>query len=213
MKINERPLAHPYVVVLAIAEAATMLCACGTNSDGSAASESDAGSSEATSTPTSGSRSSADARSLGSSGSAEDSSGQSGKTEAASSGSNASGESAGSTSSADATAGSIAPSDAGATHWVGTWTASPYPVPAGNMPPASLSNSVLRQVVRVSLGGSQIRAQFSNVSGNGPITIKSAHVAICDATPAVDSTIDIATDKALAFSGVASVTIAQGQEL
>ncbi len=101
----------------------------------------------------------------------------------------------------------------GASHWVGTWTASPYPVPAGNMPPAALSNSVLRQVVHVSLGGSQIRVQFSNLSGNGPVTITSAHVAVCRATPAVDSTIDAATDKAIAFSGMAAVTIAQGKEI
>jgi len=96
---------------------------------------------------------------------------------------------------------------------VGTWTASPYPVPAGNMPPAPLSNSVLRQVVHVSLGGGQIRVQFSNLSGNGPVVINSAHVAVCRAAPAVDSTIDTATDKAVTFSGVASVTIAQGKEI
>jgi lysophospholipase L1-like esterase len=101
----------------------------------------------------------------------------------------------------------------GAQHWVSAWTGSPYPVPAGNMPPAPLSNSVLRQVVHVSLGGSQIRVQFSNLSGNGPVTINSAHVAICKATPAVDSTIDTTTDKALAFSGMTSVTIAQGKEV
>ncbi len=101
----------------------------------------------------------------------------------------------------------------GASHWVGTWSGSPYPVPAGNLPPASLSNSVLRQVVHVSLGGSQVRVQFSNLSGNGPVTINSAHIAVCRATPAVDSTIDTATDKALAFSGTAAVTIAQGREI
>jgi len=101
----------------------------------------------------------------------------------------------------------------GALHWVSTWTGSPYPVPTGNMPPAALSNSVLRQVVHVSLGGNQIRVQFSNLSGNGPVTINAAHVAICKATPAVDSTIDATTDKALAFSGMASVTIAQGKEV
>lgn len=99
----------------------------------------------------------------------------------------------------------------GAMQWVGTWTASPYPVPSGNLPPASLSNSVLRQVVHVSLGGSQIRLQFSNLAGDGPVTINSAHVALCKATPAVDSTIDRTTDKALAFSGAASVTIPQGK--
>jgi lysophospholipase L1-like esterase len=81
------------------------------------------------------------------------------------------------------------------------------------MPPAALSNAVLRQVTRVSLGGSQIRVQFSNLSGNGPVTINTAHVAICPATGLADSTIDTATDTALAFSGMPSVTIAQGQEV
>jgi lysophospholipase L1-like esterase len=106
--------------------------------------------------------------------------------------------------------------DSGPMHWVGTWTASPYPVPTGatgNLPPAPLSNSVLRQVVHVSLGGSQIRVQFSNLSGDGPVTINSAHVAICDATPSVDSTIDTTTDTALAFSGKPNVTIAEGTEI
>jgi lysophospholipase L1-like esterase len=100
----------------------------------------------------------------------------------------------------------------GTQHWVGTWSASPY-YDSGNQPPSSLANSVLRQVTHVSLGGSQIRIQFSNLSGNGPVTINSAHIALCRATPAVDSTIDTATDKALAFSGASSVTIAQGKEI
>ncbi|MBV9950152.1 MAG: SGNH/GDSL hydrolase family protein [Myxococcales bacterium] len=100
----------------------------------------------------------------------------------------------------------------GPTHWVGTWTASPY-FDSGNQPPVSLANSVLRQVTHVSLGGSQIRVQFSNLAGNGPVTINSAHIALCEATPAVDSTIDTTTDKALAFSGMPSVTIAQGKEV
>ncbi len=109
-----------------------------------------------------------------------------------------------------------APSVGGSTgsHWVGTWSASPYvDTNSNNTPPISLSNSVVRQVTHVSLGGSQIRVQFSNLFGNGPVTINSAHIALCKATPAVDSTIDTATDKALAFSGTASVTIAQGKEV
>ena len=69
---------------------------------------------------------------------------------------------------------------------------------------------MLRQVVHVSLGGSQLRVRFSNEFGNGPVTINAAHVAVCKANP-VDSTIDTATDKALAFSGMASVTIRAGQ--
>src|SRR5215831_7080538 len=109
------------------------------------------------------------------------------------------------------TAGTAGAGGTATTKWVGTWTASPY-YDSGNQPPASLSNSVLRQVAHVSLGGSQIRVLFSNLGGNGPVTISSAHIALCRATPAVDSTIDTTTDKALAFSGSASVTIAQGQE-
>ncbi len=100
----------------------------------------------------------------------------------------------------------------GTQHWVGTWAASPY-YDSANQPVASLANSVLRQVVHVSIGGSQLRVQFSNLSGNGPVTISSAHVALCKASPAVDSTIDTTTDKALAFSGKADVTIAQGKEI
>ncbi|HOU90507.1 MAG TPA: SGNH/GDSL hydrolase family protein, partial [Polyangiaceae bacterium] len=96
--------------------------------------------------------------------------------------------------------------------WVGTWTASPY-YDSGNQPPASLANGVIRQIAHVSLGGSQLRVQFSNLFGNGPVTINSAHIALCPSTPAVDSTIQTATDTALAFSGAASVTIAQGQEI
>jgi lysophospholipase L1-like esterase len=103
-------------------------------------------------------------------------------------------------------------SSGGMQHWVGTWTASPY-YDSANQPPASLTGAVLRQVAHVSLGGSQIRVQFSNLQGNGPVTISTAHIALCRATPAVDSTIDTTTDMALAFSGSASVTIAQGSEL
>jgi len=97
-------------------------------------------------------------------------------------------------------------------HWVGSWTASPY-LDSGNPPPAALSNGVLRQVTHVSLGGTRIRVQFSNLVGNGPVTVNATHIALCKATPVVDSTIDTSTDTALAFSGMASVTIGQGAEV
>jgi lysophospholipase L1-like esterase len=74
-----------------------------------------------------------------------------------------------------------------------------------------MSGAVLRQVVHVSLGGSRIRVQFSNLGGNGSVVINSAHIALCRANP-VDSTIDTTTDKALVFNGSASVTIAQNTE-
>ena len=98
-------------------------------------------------------------------------------------------------------------------HWVGTWAASPYLAASDAQPAAPLSNSVLRQVTHASIGGSQIRVQFSNTVGNGAVTIKAAHVALCKATPKVDGSIDTTTDKALTFSGMAGVTIAQGMEI
>ena len=102
---------------------------------------------------------------------------------------------------------------AGATHWVGTWTASPYATASDGQPPAALANSVLRQITHASLGGSQIRVQFSNKQGTSALTIKAAHVALCKATPLVDGSIDATTDKALAFSGMATVTVAAGMEV
>ena len=94
--------------------------------------------------------------------------------------------------------------------WVGTWSGAPQLTEPADLPPASLTNAALRQVVHVSVGGTELRVRFSNEFGNGPVTINAAHVAACTANP-VNSTIDTSTDRALAFSGHASVTIAQGQ--
>jgi lysophospholipase L1-like esterase len=128
-------------------------------------------------------------------------------------GSGAGGAGAGSGAGGGSSSGGAGAGGGGATHWVGTWTASPYPADT-NTPAAPLANSVIRQVTHASLGGSNIRVQFSNINGDGPVTIKSAHVALCKPTGAlVDGSIDTTTDKALAFSGMAGVTIAKGAEI
>lgn len=101
----------------------------------------------------------------------------------------------------------------GPTKWVGTWVASPYLAASDAQPAAPLSNSVLRQVTHASIGGNQIRLQLSNIVGNGPVNIKSVHVALCKATPKVDGSIDPATDTAVTFSGMPNVTIPQGMEI
>lgn len=103
--------------------------------------------------------------------------------------------------------------DPGATKWVGTWTASPYLAASDAQPPMGLSNAVLRQVAHISIGGSQIRLQFSNAVGNGAVTLNTVHVALCNASPAVDGSIDTATDTPVTFDGSESVTIAQGMEV
>jgi lysophospholipase L1-like esterase len=97
----------------------------------------------------------------------------------------------------------------GLAHWVATWTCAPQLTEPSNLPPAPLSNSTLRQVVHVSLGGSRIRVRFSNEFGNGPVAIHAAHVAVCRAIP-VNGTVDTTTDTALSFSAMAATTIAEG---
>lgn len=56
--------------------------------------------------------------------------------------------------------------------------AAPQLTEPANLPPApGFADSTLRQVVRVSLGGTQIRVRFSNEFGTMPLPLTSAHVA------------------------------------
>jgi lysophospholipase L1-like esterase len=95
------------------------------------------------------------------------------------------------------------------TKWVGTWAASPYLTEPGNMPPVSLSNATLRQVVRVSLGGSQIRLKFSNRCGTAPLVMKAVHLAVS----AGGDEIEPETDMAVTFGGKGSATVTAGGEM
>ena len=66
--------------------------------------------------------------------------------------------------------------------------------------------STLRQVVRVSLGGTRLRVRFSNAFGAKPLTILAAHVA----ASAGGAAIEAEGGKPLTFGGRNSVTIPQG---
>ena len=96
------------------------------------------------------------------------------------------------------------------THWVTTWGCAPQLTEPGNLPPAPLANSTLRQFVHVTLGGKRLRVRFSNAFGTNSVSINSAHVA-----PAAGNlgsgNIDPSTDKPLTFSGAPSVNIPAGQ--
>jgi lysophospholipase L1-like esterase len=92
-------------------------------------------------------------------------------------------------------------------HWVGTWASAPQLTEPNNMPPPpGLADATLRQIVHVSIGGNQLRVQFSNAFGTAPLTITSAHVA----RAAGDSAIRPDSDRALTFHGKSSVTIPPG---
>jgi lysophospholipase L1-like esterase len=93
-------------------------------------------------------------------------------------------------------------------HWVGTWATGPQLTETSNNPPApGLANNTLRQVVRVSIGGSRLRLRFSNQYGSGPVTLNAVHLARSTGT----SSIDTSSGKTLTFSGNGSVTIPTGQ--
>jgi lysophospholipase L1-like esterase len=92
--------------------------------------------------------------------------------------------------------------------WVGTWASGQQLTEPRNLPPEpGLTNNTLRQVIRLTLGGSQLRVQFSNAYGSNPVTINAAHLAVSTGA----SSIDPSTDKALTFQGAHSTTIPAGQ--
>ena len=87
-------------------------------------------------------------------------------------------------------------------HWVGSWGASPA-FPNG----PEIVNQTIRQVVRLSLGGREVRIRISNEMGTSPLVIGSAHIARPGQAP---GSIDSATDHVLTFSGRPSVTVPAG---
>ena len=87
-------------------------------------------------------------------------------------------------------------------HWVGTWSASPQA--AGS--PSAIKGQTIRQIVRVSIGGKQLRVRLSNAFGAGPLVIGAAHVAL----RATGATIVAGSDRMLTFNGLPSMAIPPG---
>lgn len=103
-------------------------------------------------------------------------------------------------------------SSAGQGHWVTTWGCGPQLTEPGNLPPAPLANSTLRQFVHVTLGGKHLRVRLSNAYGTDPVTLNSVHVALsAGAGSAGDGEINPTTDKVLKFHGAPSITIPPGE--
>ncbi len=91
--------------------------------------------------------------------------------------------------------------------WVGSWATAPQLVEPNNMPPPpGLSNNTLRQVVRVSIGGEEIRLKFSNEFSTNPVTMKAVNIAVSKG----GSEIDPSSLKKLQFNGNDEVTMAPG---
>lgn len=85
-----------------------------------------------------------------------------------------------------------------AEHWVGTWGCAPQLTEPANMPPSpGLSGNTLRQTVHTTIGGTRLRVRFSNLFGDGPLTMKSVRL----------------ENTALSFRGEAAVTIPAGDAI
>lgn len=93
----------------------------------------------------------------------------------------------------------------GASHrtWVDAWAAAPDS--AGPV----LNAQTVRQIVRISADGSEVRVRLSNLFGNVPVTIGPVHVAL----RAKDADIVPGSDHALLFDGKPTVTIAKGESV
>jgi lysophospholipase L1-like esterase len=95
--------------------------------------------------------------------------------------------------------------------WIGTWTASAQPAWASDFPvplgiPGNLFDKTIRQVARVSVGGSKVRIVLSNEYGKVPLEIGAAHVALTADGPDIQP----GSDRALTFGGKSSIVIPPG---
>jgi lysophospholipase L1-like esterase len=95
--------------------------------------------------------------------------------------------------------------------WIGTWTASAQPVWdtdffPGIKFPRTFWNQTIRQVARVSIGGSRVRVVLSNEYGARPVTIGAAHAALSDG----GAKIVAGSDRVLTFGGQKTVIIPPG---
>ena len=94
--------------------------------------------------------------------------------------------------------------------WVGTWTTAPQLVEPHNMPPApGLTDNTIRQIVRVSVGGEEVRLRFSNAFSKSPVEMKSVTIA----EAAEGSVINMDTQKQLQFNKKSGVKMTPGGEV
>ena len=95
--------------------------------------------------------------------------------------------------------------------WVGSWAAAQQTLEKDtSISEEEFRGASLRQIVHLSLGGTQLRIRISNAFGLSPLHLTSVHVA-SPFSPA-ESKVDIATDKTLTFGGVQDVTVPAGAD-
>ena len=105
-------------------------------------------------------------------------------------------------------------------HWVNTWTSMPQLTEPGNLPPAPftqpdrvMADTTLRQTIRVSVGGHQLRLHFSNAFGTTVLPITAASLALPAGGQAGVSAIQPGTAHPVTFHGQPSVRIPVGAQM
>lgn len=96
-------------------------------------------------------------------------------------------------------------------HWIASWgTAQQIPEDRNLLPQADMQDATVRQIVRLSVGGTKLRVRFSNAFGTQALTIAAAHVARSADKASARTT--PGTDRALSFDGRPSVSIPPGAD-
>ena len=91
--------------------------------------------------------------------------------------------------------------------WVATWAASPAPAdPDPSQPILNLQNQTVRERVRISVGGSQLRIRLTNECGSAPVLIGSVRVAV----PTDPAGVESGSIAPVTFGGRNSITIPPG---
>jgi lysophospholipase L1-like esterase len=91
--------------------------------------------------------------------------------------------------------------------WIATWAASPEPAgPDPKQPVLNLENQTVRERVRISVGGPEIRIRLSNEYGSSPLLVGSVTVAV----PNDPATVKPGSIHVITFGGRNSITIPPG---
>ena len=93
--------------------------------------------------------------------------------------------------------------------WIGTWSAAPQqPVDplAGGSPQGNFSGQTIRQVIRISAGGSLFRVRLTNEYGAAPVLVGAVRVAVSDGAGGIVP----GSQRAVTFNGNPGVAIPAG---
>lgn len=95
--------------------------------------------------------------------------------------------------------------------WTAAWASAQYkPVGDAVLPPGTLADRTLRQIIRPSVSGDRLRVRFSNLAGAQPLTIAGASIA--RAPNPASASVDPASIIPLRFDGKADVIIPPGAD-